>query len=114
MAWGYHFIIDCKECNDTITDSFTILRFLHAVCDTTEMEAHGEPIIEYLLEGTDNAGYSAFQMITTSNITAHFVDKTKAAYVDVFSCKPFNVKAVEFVVRSFFDPLTVETKYFER
>jgi S-adenosylmethionine/arginine decarboxylase-like enzyme len=95
MTWGYHLALDCKNCNkDKITDKDFITMFTNHIIKTAEMIPHGQPQIEYLLEGTDNAGYSVLQMITTSNFTAHFIDSSGDAYVDLFSCKKFDIEKI--------------------
>jgi S-adenosylmethionine/arginine decarboxylase-like enzyme len=115
MTWGYHLIIDCKECNlDYITDRERIAEFVRILISRVNMTAHGEPQIEFLLPGTDNEGYSVLQMITTSNITAHFVNSTKAGYIDLFSCKSFDRTVVLYTVNEFFNPKETFVTYLER
>ena len=46
-----------------------IWAFVRTLIKRVGMKAHGDTIIENLLPGTDNEGYSVLQMITTSNIT---------------------------------------------
>jgi S-adenosylmethionine/arginine decarboxylase-like enzyme len=95
MPWGYHLALDCKSCNkEKITDKKFIRMFVKHIIGVAEMVAHGEPQIKYLLPGTNNAGYSVLQMITTSNFTAHFIDSSGDAYVDLFSCKEFDIQKV--------------------
>jgi S-adenosylmethionine/arginine decarboxylase-like enzyme len=53
-------------------------------------------------------------MITTSNITAHFVNKTGNAYIDVFSCKQFENSIVIKTVEEFFSPKSIKKLYIER
>jgi S-adenosylmethionine/arginine decarboxylase-like enzyme len=100
MAWGYHLALDCKSCNkDKITDKLFIVMFTKHIIETAEMVPYGLPQIEYLLTGTENAGYSVLQMITTSNFTAHFIDSSGDAYVDLFSCKEFDVQKIAGTVK---------------
>ena len=55
-----------------------------------DMKASGAPVIEHVAQHTpEAAGYPLVQVIETSNITGHFCDLTGDAYIDVFSCKPF-------------------------
>ena len=43
------------------------------------------------------AGTSAVQFISTSNVTIHTLDRLKAVYLNVFSCKDFDArKAIAF------------------
>lgn len=115
MAWGYHLIIDCKGCNlDYITDRERIAEFVRLLISRINMTAHGDPQIEFLLPGTDNEGYSVLQMITTSNITAHFVNSTRAGYIDLFSCKQFDRTVVMYTINEFFNPDETFVTYLER
>ena len=113
--WGYHLVLDCAGCNlELITDKNHIHQFVSTLIERINMTAHGNPQIELLLEGTDNEGYSVLQMITTSNITAHFVSKTGAGYIDVFSCRHFDEKIVYSVVKEYFNPSSIKDRLFHR
>jgi S-adenosylmethionine/arginine decarboxylase-like enzyme len=111
--WGYHFLLDCAEC-ENISDPVHIKNFVSRLCEKIKMTPVGEPIIELLLLGDDNQGYSLMQLISTSNITAHFVDKNKTAYIDVFSCKPFAIVDVKSVVSEYFNPKHVNETFIKR
>jgi S-adenosylmethionine/arginine decarboxylase-like enzyme len=114
-VWGYHLILDCANCSiDAITNKDHINQFLNTLVERINMTAFGEPQIELLLEGTDNEGYSGLQMITTSNITAHFVSRTGAGYIDVFSCRPFDEKVVKLTITEFFNPVTIKDRLLYR
>jgi len=78
------------------------------------MVSAGPPQLEYCLSGTDNEGYSLLQLITTSNITAHFVTKTKAAYIDIFSCKEFDTNVVDNLIQNYFSPKNIKKNYLLR
>lgn len=112
--WGHHLIINAGDCNhQTITDYNTIHEFTKQLVRQIDMVAYGEPqIVKF---GTGNkAGYTLVQLIETSNICAHFVDETNDVYLDVFSCKPFEEKIVVNLVKVFFEPKRIETKFFDR
>ena len=113
--WGKHLILDCAGCNFfLINDTTNIREFIKELANRIDMTVHGDPQIEFLLPGTDNEGYSVLQMITTSNITIHFVNKTKEAYIDVFSCKDFDPKIVDDVVNKYFEPSSMRTTILSR
>lgn len=115
MAWGYHIMLDCKGCDlKKIKDKNHIWSFVRALIKRVDMKAHGDMIIENLLPGTDNEGYSVLQMITTSNITCHFVNKTGSAYIDLFSCKEFEAEIVIGLVKDFFQPTSMKLNFIER
>jgi len=115
MSWGYHLILDCSGCQlDTITNKDTISNFVATLIERINMTAYGQPQIELMLVGTDNEGYSVLQMITTSNITAHFVNSTQAAYIDVFSCKDFDTSQAIHTVEEFFSPASIKSNLIHR
>ena len=112
--WGYHLILDCSKCNDSIKDKSTIEQFVRQLVKDINMVAHGDPIIEYLTPTEENSGYSLMQMIMTSNITAHFVNSNNSAYIDVFSCKEFDNNTVIKIVNKFFSPRKIRTTFITR
>lgn len=112
--WGYHLLLDCSNCNDNIKDKDVIVSFVNELVDRIEMVAYGSPVVEYMLQGDPKQGYSLFQLITTSNISAHFVDLDNSAYIDVFSCKNFDIETVQLVVKKYFDPEKVRINYITR
>lgn len=65
--------------------------------------------------GTGNKkGFTLVQLISTSNICGHFCEEDNAAYLDVFSCKPYNINHVVDEVHKFFKPEDMRINYFER
>lgn len=115
-AWGYHLILDCARCNkDKIKDETNIRAFITNLLLTTDMKAWGEPIIANLQNCEEHIkGFSVVQLIHTSSITGHFSDMTGDCYIDVFSCKPFNVSDVEYCVSRFFSPENIKSNFITR
>lgn len=104
--WGWHLIVDAHDCDRSlITMRDHIANFSKTMVKEIDMVAYGNPIIEHFADhDEDKAGYTLVQLIETSNITAHFCDKSGDAYIDIFSCKPFDsVVAIE-VINNFFHP----------
>lgn len=114
MFWGYHLMLDCSGCNENIADKDQIYRFTKDLVNRIDMTAHGEPIIEHLLPGDPKQGYSMMQLITTSNICAHFMELDGTAYFDIFSCKPFNIDIAQDVVKEYFDPKKLRVNFITR
>jgi S-adenosylmethionine/arginine decarboxylase-like enzyme len=113
-AWGYHLMLDCSGCNDNIKDKRAIETFVKDLLKEVDMKPHGKPLIEYLLPGHKNQGYSMVQLITTSNISAHFMDLDGTAYFDVFSCKKFDPKLAEKIIKKHFAPKKYKVKFLTR
>ena len=112
--WGYHLLLDCAECNYNISNKVMISTFAKILVKEIDMVAHGEPIVEFMLQGDPKQGYSLVQLITTSSITGHFMDFDRTAYIDIFSCKEFDVDIAEKVVKSFFEPKRMRRNFITR
>lgn len=113
MPWGYHLILDCMLCNEHIKDEESIRSFLIDLVATLDMTAHGDPLITHF--GHDNKkGYSAVQLITTSNISCHFCDDSNDAYIDIFSCKPYTTQSAIDCVMRHFTPINIIDRFIER
>ncbi len=63
--------------------------------DVIHMKRFGETIVEHFGHANPKtSGFSLFQMIETSNITAHFSEDRGSAHFDVFSCLWYDPDAV--------------------
>jgi len=104
--WGYHVMLDCSECDiASVTDSENIKAFSKELVEKIDMIAYGEPqVVHFAEHSLDKAGWTLIQLIETSNITAHFIDQSGDAYIDVFSCKDFLSAEVVAVVNKYFKP----------
>ena len=79
------------------------------------MIAWGEPKLEHFAtHNADAAGYSLVQLIETSSITGHFVDKSGDCYIDIFSCKGFDIDTAKSVVNEYFSPKQIKVTYLTR
>ena len=114
--WGYHLILDCRGCDrDAVRDRETLLEWLRTLVERIDMRAFGHPVCEHFAtHDPDAAGYSLVQLIETSSITGHFVDRNGDAYIDVFSCKAFDLETVRAVVHEYFRPATIRVSYLTR
>lgn len=108
--WGWHLLLDCKSCDiESITNEDNLRAFLKELVERIDMVSFGEPMIQHFAtHDPEKAGYSIVQLIETSNITGHFVDKNGDAYLDIFSCKPFQPDVAMDVVKEFFAPLQIK------
>jgi len=112
--WGYHLMLDCSGC-EGIQDVDNIKQFVKHLVKEIDMIAIGEPWIKHTAIGIpDKEGFSMYQLIVTSNISAHFVDEPKHIYLDVFSCKEFNVDTVKATVAKYFRPTKIKTNFITR
>ena len=91
--WGESVCVDCYGCDaQMIRDADVIRQFSTALVNLIEMKAFGPCHVVHFGESDRVAGFSMFQLIETSCISAHFANATNAAYIDIFSCKAFDSK----------------------
>lgn len=116
VYWGYHVMLDCRAGDlDRVRSGEVITEFAKDLVVQIDMKAVGEPIVEHFAtHNPEAAGYSLLQLIETSNIAGHFVDKNGDFYLDVFSCKPFEIETVKEVVAKHFNPENIKVSYFTR
>lgn len=107
-AFGLHVIVDWTGGPDSparVADEQFVALFASDLVDRIDMVAYGEPQTPRFAEhDPDAAGITLVQLIETSAITAHLVDRTGNGHLDVFSCRTFDVDAVLETVAHFFRP----------
>jgi len=103
--WGQHLVLNAKMC-DIIKarDPEYISNFIQHLVKEIDMVPYGTPQITHFADNTDKAGWTAIQLIETSNIIAHFLDQNGDLYLDVFSCKPFESLVVINALKEYFSP----------
>lgn len=113
--WGYHLAVNAVCDPSKVTDAENIKAFSKDLVEAIDMKAFGEPTVVHFAEhSADKAGYTLVQLIETSNICAHFVDKSGECYLDVFSCKDFDPNVVLQKMIDYFGATTGNVQFFER
>lgn len=98
-VYGWELIIDLSGCESNLFNRSYIEAYFIALCkrigmtrcdlhwwddtDVPEEEKYTEPHLK---------GTSAVQFIVTSDIVIHTLDLLDAAFINIFSCKPFSKK----------------------
>lgn len=102
-AWGIATSVDVYDCNPAIIrDADQIRKFVVQLCDLIEMKRFQDTVVVNFGEDERVAGFSMVQLIETSLISGHFADMTNTAYLDIFSCKPYDPSVVEAFAMAFF------------
>ena len=104
--WGQHLVLDFNGCpKELLADKENILNWSKELVQAIDMVAYGEPVVEHFATHShEAAGYTLLQMIETSNIAAHFAENIGQVYIDVFSCKAFNVEVALGICKNYFKP----------
>lgn len=115
QAWGYSTAIDLYDCcPQTIKDRTKIAKFVEQLIDRIDMKAFGPCHIVHFGQDERVAGYSMFQLIETSCISAHFSNQSCAVYLDIFSCKTYDSHIAAHFAKDFFHAKSVRTQRLDR
>ncbi|MBW1816002.1 MAG: S-adenosylmethionine decarboxylase [Deltaproteobacteria bacterium] len=113
--WGLLSCIDLHECDGTIIrDAEKIRQFVAELCDLIKMRRFGKTQIIHFGKDERVAGYSMTQLIETSLISGHFANLTNAAYLDIFSCKPYDPQAAADFAKRFFKAVGMNLQVVKR
>jgi len=113
--WGQHLILDVKGCDlEKARDPDYIAKFVKDLVVTIDMVPFGEPQLIHFADNTDKAGWTVIQLITTSNITGHFLDHNGDLYLDVFSCKEFDQHVIVKAIKDSFNPENIRRRHIYR
>jgi S-adenosylmethionine decarboxylase len=115
-VYGWELVLDLGGCDlDVITSAERLEVFATELCRLIGMRAYGPPMVErFGLASAKTAGYTLVQLIETSSIVAHFSDAWRTAYVNVFSCRPFDTEIAAGFVAGFFGAEQVRQRVLER
>ena len=100
--FGFELILDLCECRNIPCTREFLTEFFKDLCERINMERadlhfwdyDGYPE-EYAAAPDHLKGISAVQFIMTSTIVVHTIDVPRSAYVNIFSCKPFDIAKTE-------------------
>ena len=114
--FGWELIMDLYECDpNRISSEESIKRYAQEMCHVIEMIPYGEPMTPYFGEKQEHTkGYSLLQFIETSSITGHFSENTGAVYINIFSCKPYDMEKAEEFTKVFFKAKRINSRFIIR
>jgi S-adenosylmethionine decarboxylase len=95
-------------------DAAAIKRFVCELCDLITMRRFGETQVVRFGDDPRVTGFSMTQLIETSLVSAHFADNSKAIYLDVFSCAPYDPDEAAAFAARFFEAQRHKVQIIER
>jgi S-adenosylmethionine decarboxylase len=102
-AWGISTAVDVYGCDpDAIRSRERIAQFTRELCDRLGVKRFGETQIIRFGDDHRVYGYSMVQLIETSLVSAHFAEDSNTVYLDIFSCKWYDVEAAAEYAKEFF------------
>jgi len=112
--WGQTMSIDLSGCDYALLINPKKLKeFVKKLCKEIKMISHGQPVIERFGVGKLE-GWSLMQFIETSTITAHLDEFGLRAFIDIFTCKRFNVNKAKRFCQKFFKAKKIRYRNFYR
>ena len=120
-SYGKELILDIHNCDSSTFTRRSIRDFFKELCTLIDMtrcklfwwDDYGVPPEEQETE-PHMKGTSAIQFIKTSTITIHTLDLLQNAYVNIFSCKEFDVDAAQKFTKEWFKGEIVHSYVIER
>ncbi len=89
--WGVSTCIDLYDCDLALMQNASAIReFVVRLCERIKMRRYGETQVVFFGDEPRVQGFSMTQLIETSLISGHFADASRAIYLDVFSCAPYD------------------------
>jgi S-adenosylmethionine/arginine decarboxylase-like enzyme len=105
--WGWLTAIDAADCDPAaINCKETFQNFIDELLERIQMVKIGDLHIFWCNTNDPNKiGYSIYQLLQDSNVSAHFCPADRnSAYMDVFSCKPYEPQIVVNIFSKYFRP----------
>ncbi|MCF7873586.1 MAG: S-adenosylmethionine decarboxylase [Candidatus Omnitrophica bacterium] len=111
-TYGYELIINLNGCNlDILSSKKKLQCYVDQLCELINMKKFGKTILKYFGKNKDfTKGYSLVQLIETSSITGHFSDKWLTAYINIFSCQPYDHKKARKFTKQFFQAKKISSQ----
>lgn len=115
-AWGWLTTIDARYCNDNINKPEVIQEFVTDILHKIDMVPIGDTHILWCdTHDPQKIGYSVYQLLQDSNISIHFCPANEnQAYLDLFSCRPYEAQTVIDVFANYFSPEKYKVEFHER
>ena len=117
--YGMELVVDLHDCDPSTFTREAIELYFVGLCELIDMERcelhfWDDKDVPEAQRQTDpkTKGTSAVQFILTSSIVIHTLDLLKAAYLNIFSCRPFDADAAATFLRARLGPRRGTREFF--
>ena len=103
-GYGPHLMLDLNDCNPTILDDLdACFKLLNELPEMIGMTKITQPyVFRYSGLIPEDEGITGVTVVAESHISLHTYPKKSFVFVDLFSCKPFDVeRATDHIVQFF-------------
>ncbi|HEY5600800.1 MAG TPA: S-adenosylmethionine decarboxylase [Patescibacteria group bacterium] len=113
---GIHLTVDALGCDPLKLQNGPLLKkTLDELPEKLGMNKIADPIVyRYSGEKPEDWGYSGFVVIAESHIAMHTFPNHKFVWIDIFSCKKFDVGMCEALIKGTFGATKLRKKIFDR
>ena len=110
--WGMSYSVDLYDCTpEIIRDADKIKEYVKILCDDViNMKRYGECQVVHFGDDPKVTGFSMTQLIETSLVSGHFANNTNAAYLDIFSCRWYDIYTVKEFSKELFEATNILAK----
>ena len=119
--YGYELVMDLHDCDPSKFNRPSIDTFFTKLCKVIDMERcevhfwDDEGVPEEDKQTLPHTkGTSAVCFILTSSIVIHTLDILKSAYINIFSCKPFDPATAEKFTKEWFSGKVIQSTHLDR
>lgn len=104
-GYGPHLMLDLNDCNPAILDDLdACFRLLTELPERIGMTIITQPyVFRYDAPLPGDGGITGVTIIAESHISIHTYPSKRFAFVDLFSCKPFDVEGARDYIVQFFE-----------
>jgi len=115
-GYGPHLMLDLAECNpDILNDLDACFNLLNDLPGKIGMTKITQPyVFRYNGQIPEDAGITGVTIIAESHISLHTYPHKNFVFVDLFSCKPFDVESAKSYVIQFFQSKSPSVYTYER
>jgi len=93
-TFGWELNLDLYDCDlETIKNGKSIKNYVIELCNHLKIRRWGPMTLKHFGDA-HLQGYSFMQLIEASSIIGHFCEAYNSVYIDIFSCKEFDVKKI--------------------
>ena len=103
-GYGPHLMLDLAKCNPVVLDDLeACFRLLNELPGRIGMTKITQPyVFRYIAPIPEDEGITGVTIIAESHISLHTYPRKQFVFMDMFSCRPFDVeKASDYVVQFF-------------
>ena len=101
---GESIAIDLHDCSkDLIGSELHIREYVEEVLKMLDIAAYGACHVVHKGKDAADTGYSMFQLTESFSISAHFIDESSSAYINIFSNKSYDWSKLVGFSQQFFD-----------